>query len=322
MITGICKQCGKTTTAKYKSQLKTFCSIKCANQWKWNNQRGRAKYYEFKCENCGKPVFVKHGDYRLKSNNWKYFCSRECSFKYHVGDKSTLTRKQITYIDKVCPICGKVFKTPKYIKNKCCCNEHSRISNAMTKFCQANGLDGLSYSEYLLARKEIEERRKSLKRKVNPSNLGVNYIGNEKEYMKLYNKKFRKRINEQNRRRFERNPLLRIKDNIRKAINTSIRKCAYQSRVFNLNQIIGCSCEALLYYISTKFKRGMSWGNYGEWHIDHIMPLFAAETEQEIYSLCKYTNLQPLWSHENNIKGCKIPNNIENAYNQGEGETD
>lgn len=176
----------------------------------------------------------------------------------------------------------------------------------MTKFCQANGLKGLSYSEYLLARKEIENKRKSLKRKVSPSNIGVNYAGNEKEYMKLYNKKFRRRINEQNKRRLESNPLLRVKDNIRKAINNAIRKGSYQSKVFDLHQIIGCSCEALIHYISTKFRDGMSWGNYGDWHIDHINPLFIANTEEEVYLLCRYSNLQPLWANENSSKGCKV----------------
>jgi len=58
--------------------------------------------------------------------------------------------------------------------------------------------------------------------------------------------------------------------------------------------------------LEKKFVGGMSWENYGKWHIDHIIPLSSANNEDEIYKLCYYTNLQPLWSEENLKKGKKI----------------
>ena len=50
----------------------------------------------------------------------------------------------------------------------------------------------------------------------------------------------------------------------------------------------------------------MKWDNHGKWHIDHIIPLSSAETEEEVYNLCHYTNLQPLWGEDNLKKGKKI----------------
>jgi hypothetical protein len=52
----------------------------------------------------------------------------------------------------------------------------------------------------------------------------------------------------------------------------------------------------------------MSWDNYGfyGWHIDHVIPLSSAKTEEEVYKLCHYTNLQPLWAEDNLKKGSKI----------------
>ena len=50
----------------------------------------------------------------------------------------------------------------------------------------------------------------------------------------------------------------------------------------------------------------MSWDNYGEWHIDHIIPLASATTEEGVLKLYHYSNLQPLWAKDNLSKGSKI----------------
>lgn len=50
----------------------------------------------------------------------------------------------------------------------------------------------------------------------------------------------------------------------------------------------------------------MSFDNQGEWHLDHIIPLATAETEEEIIRLNHYTNFQPLWAFDNLSKGSKI----------------
>jgi hypothetical protein len=55
----------------------------------------------------------------------------------------------------------------------------------------------------------------------------------------------------------------------------------------------------------------MTWNNYSHdgWHIDHIVPLSSAKTEEDVIKLCHYSNLQPLWSIDNYKKGNKIINN-------------
>jgi hypothetical protein len=79
-----------------------------------------------------------------------------------------------------------------------------------------------------------------------------------------------------------------------------------KNKTFN---IVGCSPSYLKEYIEKKFTEGMSWEKMGQYiHIDHIIPLSSAKTEEEIYELCHYTNLQPLWKADNLTKYNKIIN--------------
>ncbi len=69
--------------------------------------------------------------------------------------------------------------------------------------------------------------------------------------------------------------------------------------------LLGCSLEEAKIHIANKFKPGMTWENYGKWHIDHIRPLSSAQNKEEAENLCHYTNLQPLWATDNLQKGNK-----------------
>jgi hypothetical protein len=72
--------------------------------------------------------------------------------------------------------------------------------------------------------------------------------------------------------------------------------------------LLGVGIDELKLYLESKFTKGMSWDNYGlhGWHIDHIIPLSSAKTEEEFKLLCHYTNLQPLWSKDNWKKSNKF----------------
>ena len=61
-------------------------------------------------------------------------------------------------------------------------------------------------------------------------------------------------------------------------------------------------------YIESKFTDGMSWSNYGQWHLDHIIPLSKTDltTSEGIKLATHYTNLQPLWAKDNMSKGDKF----------------
>lgn len=50
----------------------------------------------------------------------------------------------------------------------------------------------------------------------------------------------------------------------------------------------------------------MSLDNYGDWHLDHILPISLAENEEDVIKLNHYTNFQPLWAIDNFKKGNKV----------------
>jgi hypothetical protein len=74
--------------------------------------------------------------------------------------------------------------------------------------------------------------------------------------------------------------------------------------------LAGYTIEQLRVHLEKQFKDGMSWDNYGEWHIDHIIPkaVFNYEKpEDDDFKRCwALSNLQPLWGKENVRKKSKI----------------
>ena len=66
--------------------------------------------------------------------------------------------------------------------------------------------------------------------------------------------------------------------------------------------------KQLKQHLKKQFKKGMSWDNYGKWHIDHIKPCasFNLDDTEEQRRCFNFSNLQPLWVKDNLQKGSKI----------------
>jgi len=105
------------------------------------------------------------------------------------------------------------------------------------------------------------------------------------------------------RRKYDLN--YRILNSLRSRLWHSIRN---NQKYGSTLELIGCSVENLKHYLENKFADGMSWDNYGKWHIDHIIPCasFDLSKPKEQKRCFNYKNLQPLWRIDNIIKGAKI----------------
>jgi hypothetical protein len=98
---------------------------------------------------------------------------------------------------------------------------------------------------------------------------------------------------------------------LRKKVRNRIRDY-FRYKTKTTIEYLGCEIEVLKEHLEKQFVDGMTWENKGDWHFDHIIPLSSAKTEDELYKLCHYTNLQPLWAIDNIKKGKKILSNNSN----------
>lgn len=75
-------------------------------------------------------------------------------------------------------------------------------------------------------------------------------------------------------------------------------------------EILGYTTQELIAHIEKQFTFGMTWDNYGEWHLDHIKPLasfiFSGPEDPEVRRAWGLPNLRPLWAIENRKKHCAI----------------
>ena len=106
-----------------------------------------------------------------------------------------------------------------------------------------------------------------------------------------------------------------LRENLQRRISKNLRHRIYKAMLGKTRGIsavkhLGISIPEFKTYIEAKFTSGMSWENYGKWHLDHKIPLntFDLTDQEQALAACHYTNYQPLWAIDNirkhdNIEG-------------------
>lgn len=123
------------------------------------------------------------------------------------------------------------------------------------------------------------------------------YLDNKIKIQKRHSKYLK------NRRQSDIN--FKIACNLRIRLSKALRR---NTKCGSAVKSLGCSIAQFKVHIENKWNCGMSWGNYGEWHLDHITPLssFDLTNTQDFIKACHYSNYQPLWAHDNLSKNNKI----------------
>lgn len=123
-------------------------------------------------------------------------------------------------------------------------------------------------------------------------------------WIKNWHKKNRKKINKYCRTRLRSNPHLRLGANLSRNISYSLNN---EKDGLHWEVLVGYTRSQLVTHLESLFAPGMSWNNYGKWHVDHVIPkshFNITDATCDDFKRCwELKNLQPLWKSDNCSKG-------------------
>ena len=128
------------------------------------------------------------------------------------------------------------------------------------------------------------------------------YYANHDENKRKRAEYARKRYHE-----YKHTPEFKLRQIMRNVISRIARKTkSKKSR--KTNEYLGCTFQEARTWIEKQFTREMSWENHGEWEIHHKIPLaeWDLTDPQQMVRATHFTNLQPLWRHENRSIGARL----------------
>lgn len=183
-----------------------------------------------------------------------------------------------------------------------------KVNKDVCEFHKGKTKDGYQYQckeckkKYSLLNVNKENIRKNTWKLNNPDKVKS---AKQKYYQ---NNKFKeiKRNTEYGNKRKKIDNIFKLSCIVRSRIYEFIRKNNIKktNKTFD---IVGCSPKYLKEHLEQQFTEGMSWELMGKYiHIDHRIPLSSAKTDEEVYKLCHYTNLQPMWAKDNLKKSNKM----------------
>ncbi len=134
-----------------------------------------------------------------------------------------------------------------------------------------------------------------------------------KQYLKEYREKNIDKIREV-KRTYERtrkanDPIYKLISNFRTAIYQVLKESNVEKNGHYF-EILQYSPDELINHLENQFTDGMTWDNYGEWHVDHITPISLYDIKEigdsEFMECWSLKNLQPMWGEENIRKSNKV----------------
>ena len=244
-----------------------------------------------KCSKCKKEKSFSEFSKRKSSKDGLHLNCKSCNKQYYEANKEKIKQYQEENKERIAE-----YKKQYNESNK------EKIAEYFKQYQEANKERLVEYGKQY--REENKERIKQY-REENKERLAEwskQYYEENKERKAEWGKQYQKQ-----RRSIDH--VFKFRINVRTLIKNSFKRGTNQFRKdAKTEQILGCTIEEFRLYIQSKFKEGMSWDNYGlnGWHLDHIIPISFAKTEEDIIRLNHYTNFQPLWAEDNLKKSNKI----------------
>lgn len=101
----------------------------------------------------------------------------------------------------------------------------------------------------------------------------------------------------------------KIKGPLSGRMREGVRQSLFHGKKASWTKLVGYTVDDLRRHLERQFANGMSWANFGDWHIDHIVPIshfkFSSAEDEQFKQCWAITNLRPLWARANISKGAR-----------------
>lgn len=203
-----------------------------------------------------------------------------------------------------CKMCSKEYTSSDYIKTtdikKCikCELELSYLLFSKNK----RSRDGYTNTCKKCVKKANKKWREANKEYIKQEKK--NYYNKNKEHVI-------RKSSEYHLNKLNNNPIYKLISRTRTLIGNSFKRGCEKSfkKPQKSENILGCTMQEFVEHLQSLFTEGMTLENHGNceecWHIDHIVPISSAKTEEDVIKLNHYSNLQPLWRRDNLTKSKK-----------------
>lgn len=158
----------------------------------------------------------------------------------------------------------------------------------------------------------LEREARLARQKAHAARHREKHNDEKKKIIAEQNKRYRERnkshLNAKRRERLSKSPTRKVASLLRCRVWKAIRS-KNELKFCSTERLVGLSFPRLMQWLELQFEPGMSWSNYGQWHIDHIIPCAAFDLRKKSQQLVafNYLNLRPLWGKENIVKGDSVP---------------
>jgi hypothetical protein len=186
-----------------------------------------------------------------------------------------------------------------------------------------NNIEIFSHGQRFKGGKKESYKRNYHKRAEKTKDYKQEYYFNNKERLKKYhdewrknNEKYKEYVRKKNNERLL-NPHYKLHRRFSTSIYTSLKERGFNkdSSCFDL---VPYDKWQLIKHLEDLFEDGMSWENYGDWHLEHILPISCFKVkekgDEEFLKCWSLQNLKPLWSKENLSKGKNYDLQLKKYY--------
>lgn len=187
----------------------------------------------------------------------------------------------------------------------------------ISKILKENGVIIKGSGRKFLGGKKIADKKYREKNKEKLSKKHKLWYENNKDKWNIYIKEYRENNIDkirQIKRDYERNrkatdPLYKLISNFRTAIYTVLKE-SNVDKYGHYFDVLQYTPEELILHLEKQFTEGMTWENYGIWHVDHKFPITSFDIQEmgdeEFMKCWCLDNLQPMWGEENIRKSNKL----------------